>query len=302
LIPGGAEFHSVNYWSDGTGGYSPYYQEVALPGLSLNLQTPPSGPLFAFAQPIILTVELKNISGRALNIPRQFLDPKSGFLEILIRRSAPSSPGGGNAQMSFSPLVNRCWDLNDLDLGDRIEDGGSMTNNVNLTFGSAGFTFGEPGDYEVTAVLAIFDRARKVDQVVKSNPVRIRVAHPQSIQDERDAMDIFRKDVGFYMALGGSDVMSREEGKLAEICERRKSETPADPLVAHIMRLDAINKSRNFTSFDGESGEFYTRESKPDEAINLLNQLEEIGQKVFDPATQKGLENLKENLIKQVEN
>ena len=33
----------------------------------------------------------------------------------------------------------------------------SIPNNVNLTYGSSGFAFAEPGAYEVTALLPSFD-------------------------------------------------------------------------------------------------------------------------------------------------
>lgn len=301
LIPGGAEFHTVNYWADGTGGYSPYYREEAFEALELKLHTPPSGMLFSFAQPIILMVELFNRSGRALEIPPQLLDPKSGFLEILVRRlGAPT--GGANQQFSFSPLVNRCWTLQDSGTADRVENDRSMKNNINLTFGSAGFTFADPGDYEITAILSLVDQNTEIDRIVRSNPIRIRIAHPQSLNEERDAMDIFQKDVGFYLALGGSDQMTKEEGILKEICERRESEGADDPLVAHVKRVEAINNSRDFTIYDKDSGKFSIRESKPEESIKLLTEIEDNSQQFFDSATKEGLSNLKSKMQAQIQN
>lgn len=288
LIPGGVEFHTVNYWADGTGGYSPYVPEVALPGMELELKLPASGSLFNFAQPVLLTVALKNRTGRSLNIPPQFLDPKSGFLEILVRRVGLPGGGPSSEQFTFSPLVNRCWDMQEAG-ADIVPDGQSMTNNVNLTFGSAGFTFAEPGTYEITAVLTIFDRIRQVDQIVRSNTLRVRVAYPQSLDEERDAIDIFRRDVGFYLALGGSDVLTKAAETLEGIREKRqgRARNITDPLVAHIVRCQAINTSRDFTTY--ADGEFQTRPADPAKAVALLDQLQTgAAQQFFDSTTEQG--------------
>lgn len=288
LIPGGAEFHTVNYWSDGSGGYSPYVPEVALQGLELSLRPPAAGTLFSFAQPVLLTVELKNTSGRAVSIPPQFLDPKSGFLEILVRRLGVPTPGASGNQLTFTPIINRCWDMKDA-AADTVPDGGSLVNNVNLTFGSAGFTFAEPGSYEVTAVLTLFDRMRQVDQIVRSEPLRLRVAHPQSLDEERDAIDLFRRDVGFYLTLGGSDVLTRAAETLEAVRERRqgREQEITDPLVAHIVRCKAINSSRDFVTYS--EGKFHTRPAEPEASAELFSRLEAgAARQLFDPATRRG--------------
>jgi hypothetical protein len=298
LIPGGVDFHTVNYWSDGTGGYSPYVPEVELQGLELMLHPPIDGTLFNFAQPVLLTIELKNTSNRSLNIPREMLDPKSGFLEVMVKRLGRKRKKLNEDQFVFSPIVNRCWDFN-LTGADIVPSGGSMTDNLNLTFGSAGFTFGEPGNYEVTAVLSIFDRTRGVDQIVRSNPLRIRIAYPQSLEEERDAIDIFRKDVGYYLTLGGSDVLTEAAETLEDIRQRRqgKSKEITDPLVANIVRAQAINYSREFISY--QDGKYKTRAANTSKAINLLSQLEASSEHPFDPATQKGNRALMERLKKK---
>jgi hypothetical protein len=298
LIPGGIEFHTVNYWSDGTGGYSPYVSEVELQGLELILHPPMNGSLFTFAQPVLLTLELRNISGRTLNIPHEMLDPKSGFLEIMVRRLGRRRRKLSEDQFVFTPIINRCWDFK-LTGADIVPSGGSMTNNVNLTFGSAGFTFAEPGNYEITAVLSIYDRTRGVDQIARSTPLRIRVAYPQSLDEERDVIDIFRKDVGYYLALGGSDILTDAAETLEEIRQRRqgKAKEITDPLVANIVRAQAINYSRDFISY--QDGKYKTREANAGKAVNLLSQLEASSEQPFDPVTKKGNKSLMDRLKKK---
>lgn len=295
LIPGGAEFHTINYWSDGTGGYSPYVPEVPLQGLELQIHLPETGALFQFSQPVLLTIELRNTSGQPLNIPRQLLDPKSGFVEIMVRRLGPRRRRLSEDIMPFMPILTRCWDAKQA-VADTVPNGGSMSNNLNLTFGSAGFTFAEPGSYEITAVLAVFDRVRQVDQIVRSNPVQIRIAYPRSLEEERDAVRIMQKDVGYYLALGGSDVLSKAADTLAEISEKRQGKAKAitDPLVAHVMRCQAINLTREFVTYD--KGKYKARAAQPDKAASLLSKLEAQAGRCFDPMTQRGNRTLLDRL------
>ena len=295
VIPGGAEFHTINYWSDGTGGYSPYLPEVALQGLNLMLHPPESGALFDFGQPVILTVELKNIAAQPQDIPAYYLDPKSGFLEVMVRRLGRRRRRLPEDLTFFTPILTRCWDAKKT-TAERLAAGQSMTNNLNLTFGSSGFTFAEPGNYEITAMLALYDDAQQVERVVKSDPLRIRVGYPHTANEERDAGDIFRKDVGYYFALGGSDILTGAAERLEEIRKRRqgKAKQITDPLAAYIVRCQAINASRDFISY--EKGKFKTRVSDKKAAISLLDQLEAMGSRFFDKATIRGNRTLRDQL------
>lgn len=298
LIPGGSEFHTINYWSDGTGGYEPYLPEEQIPGLELSLRPPVGGNLFAFAQPILLTIALKNISGRTLNIPFQVLDPKSGFLEIIVQRSGFPTRNSSQEKFTFSPLIHRCWDLQALQANFVLHNS-SLVNNLNLTFGATGFTFAEPGTYEITAILSIVDKVRNIDQIVRSNPMRIRVAYPKTREEENEIIDFFDKDVGYFLALGGSDILPKASDTLEEICDKRKkgSSHIQDPLVANIIRANAINYSRDFIIY--KEGKFSTRSANPDKAVKLLSQLvDPSARKFFDPATLEG--NAK--LINQLKN
>lgn len=145
LIPGGAPFHSINYWSDGNGGYSPYVPEVPISFLELTLRPPASGPLFDFAQPVFLEIELKNLSDTTFSFTPEILDPKAGLLEILIRRRSSDDPAD-----LFILIMERCFELS----ADRLADlppNSTINNNLNLTFGSAGFPFAEPGELPAQA-------------------------------------------------------------------------------------------------------------------------------------------------------
>lgn len=290
VIPGGDEFGSIPYWENTDGGYSPYLPEVITDDLSLNLIPPGSGNLFGFGQPVLLTVELINKTRRSLNLSKQLLDPKTGFLSFIIKRQNNTGINGSQSQsFSFNPIVHRCLNMDSM-ASASLEPDGKLANNVNLTFGSAGFTFIEPGNYEITAVFALPVQQR--DFVVKSNKLTIRVGYPKSIAEEKDGLMLFRDDVGLYMMLGGSDLLIEAEESLNEVVERRqyRKRSITDPLVVSIMRCKAINQTRDFITY--ENGIFKTRNPRVEKALDIASQIHKKMEQVFDPQTKMEMEDL----------
>jgi hypothetical protein len=114
-----------------------------------------------------------------------------------------------------------------------------------------------------------------------------------------NAIEIFRKDVGYYLTLGGSDVLTEAAATLENIRQRRqgKSKEITDPLVANIVRAQAINYSRDFISY--EDGKYKKRAANAVKAVNLLSQLEASSERPFDPATTRGNKALMERLKKR---
>ena len=168
-----------------------------------------------------------------------------------------------------------------------------MSENLNLTFGSAGFTFAEPGNYEVMAVLAIYDDVKQVDNIVKSGPLYVRIAYPKTTEDEHDALTILnRRDVGYYFALGGSDVLGEAAGNLEDIRARRqgKEQVISDPLVAYITRCQAINLAWDFVSY--EANAYKRRPAEIAAASARMDQIEKPAAKLFDPATARSTQRL----------
>lgn len=293
VIPGGAPFHSVRYWNEGTGGYSPYVAETPLEGFTLTLKPPLGGPLLAFAQPIFLEVELTNETGQPLELPPVLLDPKAGFLELLVRRTHGTSTRSLQDAEPFVPILQRCHDVDPTSF-DTVASGESIRNNVNLTYGSSGFAFAEPGAYEVTALLAVFDRDTERDLIVRSEPLRIRVATPQSIEEERDAIDLFRDDVGAFLALGGNRTLTGAREALQAVVERREGETGTirDPVVAAIVRAAALDAGRSYVRF--AEGRYRELAAEPDRAARLLGRLDDQALRAFDAETARGTRELAE--------
>lgn len=285
IIPGGAPFHSVRYWNEGTGGYSPYVPEVEIDELKLELRPPANGALFNFAQPVFLEVRMTNLSGKSINFPPDLLDPKTGFLEILIRKTGGVSTRSLADAEPFSPIMQRCVNAS-LESAESVAAGETIANNVNLTYGSSGFAFAEPGAYEVTALLSFIvldEKEEKQNLIVRSNTLPIRVAAPMQIEEEHDAMDLFRDDVGVYLTLGGNRNLETAHDKLAAIAERRGGDTK-DPIVATIVRAQALDASREYVR--KEAGAAFSRqEAKPDQAASLFNQLDDPALGAFDAVT-----------------
>lgn len=292
LIPGGASFHSINYWADGNGGYSPYVPEVEMTGYRLTLTPPLAGPVFEFGQPVFLGVELHNETGRTVDIPPVLLDPKAGFLEVLIRRwdGAANSSDLAHADV-FVPVYQRCYDL-DESVFDIVPDGKSIKDNLNITFGSGGFAFAEPGVYDVTALVVLYDSANQQDRIIRSNTLRIRVGVPKSHAEEQDGMVLLRSDVGLYFALGGSDGLDKADDDLSELLERRvgKAKTITDPVAANIVRCKGINAGRPYTRY--AHGEYTERDGNREQAADWLEKLGSRALKAFDASTASSTERL----------
>ena len=283
VIPGGAGFHTVPYWIQGDGGYVPYIPDWPTSAFSLELTSPDNDGLFQFGQPVLLTVTFHNHLQGPFTLPPFYLDPKAGLLSFVVNRVEGAVSPDGSAGNVFRPIVIRCYDF-DSRAADTIPSGGSMSNNVNLTYGSAGFTFAEPGEYEVTARLELWFQNDDY-RTLYSDAMRIRVAYPKTDDEERIGMRLFRSDIGCYFALGGSDVLGKAESALIEIEERLqgKAKNVTNGLVANIRRCRAINMAREFVRY--VDGKYQRRSADLPKVQSLLNSIGPKMNKFFDPAT-----------------
>ena len=280
VIPGGAAFHSINYWADGNGGYSPYFPEVPVPGLELTINPPTGGTNFLFGQQVFLGVKLRNLTGRRINLPQELLDIKGGVLEVLVRRLHTR-----HAELAhFVPVLERCFDITPSQ-SDIVNPGDSIENNIQITFGSGGFTFAEPGDYEVTALVVVFDRERELDLIVRSNSLVIHIGRPHSAKEERESSVLMRQDVGLYFALGGSDLLEDAAQDLEVIRRRRqgKKRNITDPIVSNIVRCAGINTGRRYLRL--RNGKFEKRAEDRGKAAELLEGLTKNALYAFDKHT-----------------
>ncbi|MEO8084860.1 MAG: acetyltransferase [Ardenticatenales bacterium] len=321
VVPGGQPFHSVRYWRPADVAALPFQPIEPSSGLALRLVPPAAGTVFAYAQPVYLTVALVNESGAPRDIPSFYIDPKAGYLQIFVRRldgadrgpqdafpdpatfadrraaTGPAASFAPRGAAAFQPIVLRDYELDAADPAlDQLPDGASISANLNLTFGSAGFSFAEPGSYEITAVLILSDATRGTDTVTISDPVAIRISFPHTPDEERDAQLLLTRDVGAWLALGGSDVLSDAGAAVEAVRKRRmgRRRKVTDATVAYIVRAEAINASRDFVTYD--DGDFSVRRSNPDKAARLLDRLEDEALESFDPSTRAATRRLAQRM------
>lgn len=290
VVPGGRSFHSVRYWADGDGGYSPYYSEVPLSGIKLEILPPTGGgPVFEFGQPILLGLELTNTGDAPIKLPSNVLDAKAGNLEIAIRRLDLANRDRRDVRM-FTPIITRCYDASPDDMID-LQPTESTSSNLNLTFGSAGFPFAEPGFYEVRAFVVFYSSRSEREFVAPSRPIQFRVAAPHSIDDERNATVLFSRAAGRYFALGG--IRSDVEDALEEVAQRRlgtrasrrrQPSSLSDPIAVNIFRSKAFRVGRTYHGRDGSTVR-KVQSADSAEAARFLSLIGPSGWNVFDPVT-----------------
>ena len=176
-----------------------------------------------------------------------------------------------------------------------MPDQGRIANNVNLTYGSSGFHFADPGAYEVTALLAIYDDQTDKEFILRSPALPIRVAAPQSVQEDRDAMELFRDDVGVYLALGGNRNLEGAHQTLQEFVARRAGAAGevTDPVAAGVVRAQALDARRDYVRL--EDGQFRREGGDEDRAAALLDRLGDTSLRAFDAVTAKRTRSLAES-------
>jgi hypothetical protein len=295
IVQGGAAFHSVRYWSEGTGGYSPYVPEQALRDLKLELLPPQQGRVFSFAQPVLLGLRLTNLSNAAITVPASLLDPKAGFVELLIKRVSRGRQSQERPE-SFKPVVARCFDLAQ-EATQRLGRGQSMEDNVNPTFGAAGFSFAEPGDYEVQALLVMYDNVRNIDRIAPSNPLLISIGYPQDSRDYEVADLVLNADAGRWFALGAPERLDATGQKLVDFAQAKATQADArmKGLRGSILRAAMFGAARG--SHKKVGMDLWKRvEGDHGKAQQYAGELKSIGLGFLDEVTRKQTESYLQTL------
>lgn len=292
VTPGGLPFHSVSYWRDGVDGIVPFRPQSAPAELGYRLELlPPQREarsnlgLIEFGAPIFLGIRLSN-KGEAFDVPSHLLDSKAGCLEIRLRRCL--SQRNGAPMEVFQPVMARCFDSSD-PVVHRLSRQNPLEDNLQLTYGTGGFPFAEPGTYEVEAELRIHDLHDMPRQLL-SNRLKLQVLRPRDKQDELDALELFRPLTGVYFALGGAKIgMPNTHQRLRELGEARVARgCGADAVVAAIRRARGIDAGRRYRS-------------ELDRATDLLGQLDANALDAFDSITARETTKLLDKQRKRME-
>ncbi len=170
---------------------------------------------FEFMEPVVIELRLRNLlDDLPLDLDTR-LAPEDGGVIIYIRR-----PDGRIVE--YAPILcklgsPRVQTLKPRTRGVQGED--RYSEEVFLSYGTYGFYFDEPGEYDVRAVYQ-----GGGDVWIPSNLHRVRVGLPASKEDDRMAQDFFTYQVGMSLYLNGSrsPFLSKGMELLESIAERQK--------------------------------------------------------------------------------
>ena len=200
VIPGGAAFGALAHDIPAP---PPVPQaDLKQAPVALYVRTRPERYLFHFAEPIHIELKLKNQSSGPMIVP-DMLNPELGLLEIYIR-----DPRG--AVRPYRPLFKLCGEPRTKEL----PPGEKLFESVFVAYGADGFYFEEPGEYQVWAIYTAGGLR------LRSNALRLRVAHPQKPADEEMALYTFGREQGHVLYMRGAGHLDRANDQLREVTER----------------------------------------------------------------------------------
>lgn len=224
--------------------------------LKLDVRANRAKPVFEFLEPPVLELKLTNMSDQPVLVDEGTLDGGEG-MTVIIKKS-------GKPARQWAPYARRCGKPQRRVL----EPGQSMYESLFAAAGRNGWDLGEPGNYEVQVALHL------KDEDVVSNRMRLRVAAPQSFEEETLAQDLFSDEVGRILAFDGSMNFETGNDVLREVVERlpgRKVAWHAQVALANPLgrnyKLLALGdgRTRMMSAGDG-NGRFKIVSAKPDAA------------------------------------
>ncbi len=261
VIPGGTAFGASSH-SEVAAAPAPMDQVKSAP-VGLYMRTRPERSLYQFAEPITVEIKLENQTEAAMIVPHM-LKPEFGLMEIWIRNPR------GQVQ-PYAPLFKLCSEARHQEL----PPGEKLFESVFLGYGAQGFYFQEPGEYQIWAIYTAGGLR------LRSNVLRIRVAYPQSREEEQMAVYTFGDEQGHLLYMRGGDHLRRGTDELLEVTDR----FPTTHLAHYIHYCLGSSQAREFK--DTVSGR--VRSPQIDRAIRQLTQattlLRETQQSALDNIT-----------------
>lgn len=215
---------------------------------------------FEFLEPVILEVKLTNEGRDPRLIGSTTLSPQ-GLVVIIKPEGKPARQWIPYATVCIEPRA------------EVLEPGLSAYESLPLFAGLNGWDVAEPGVYDIHV-------AAEVDgNVVFSNPLRLRVAAPQTSADESLAGDFFTEDVGRALAFSGTVALTHANETLRETVERLPESRAsihaaialAQPLARNFKTLTIPETDVLMTSVADADGSVAVQRADSDEALDLLN-------------------------------
>jgi hypothetical protein len=203
VIPGGEGFGALGH--DTALPMAAPASEIETAAVGLYVRTRPERYVFQFAEPVTVEIKLKNQTNAPAVVPHM-LNPELGLLKLYIRDPR-------RQVRAYEPLFKLCSQARAVEL----PPGEKLFESVFLHYGAGGFYFEEPGEYQIWAVYS----AGGVR--LRSNALRIRVAFPQTADDEKVAIWTYGQDQGHVLYMRGAEHLQAANDQLNEIVERFSS-------------------------------------------------------------------------------
>lgn len=211
----------------GAGGHSRLRLRPPTPdrplGLTLRFRPAPADNLFPFGSPVHVEAKLERRT-RGVVEADDALDPAHGVTEYFVR-----TPGGEVRQ--FHPLARRCSTGRLRHLTARRP---ALYEDVQLTYGAGGWTFLEPGRYQVQAVYT------GSGGPVASDVLTFWVGHPPDPARERRTVRALDPAVAAYLAVWGNrETADQVAGAVDELVTHH----PKHPLAVQYRRCRAYERT-----------------------------------------------------------
>jgi hypothetical protein len=217
--------------------------------LEITLHRPRS--VFEFLEPVTLIATLTNTSGHPQMIDQAVLEDGGNFALVIARVE-------GRARF-WRPFAQRCF----LPTPRALEPGQSVSASFFAGAGLDGWYLAEPGEYMMQAVL------KTPDAVIATNPLRLRIAHPRSWDEEVVAQNFFTRDVGRALAFGATPSRSAVVQTLLEVVERLP-ERAVSRHAALALAQGAMRDHRVLRTASGEEPGFDVVRADHEEARRLF--------------------------------
>lgn len=182
---------------------------------------------YSFGEPVIVELRLAAFDTRGKAV-HEHLHPNYGYVQVIVRQ-----PSG--ALKLFRPLADRCVATSII----TVTPDAPLYTSAYIGYGKDGFTFQQPGFYDIRAIYQAPDGSDVV-----SNILRVRISNPRSKQDE-DLVDLYSgDDQGKLFTFIGSDAPSLASGNRAldVVIERYGKH----PLAAYAELVKGMSAKRAF--------------------------------------------------------
>ncbi len=216
-------------------------------GLDLRLE---GKTRYSLSEPVVVELRLAAYDMRGRQVHEQ-IHPNYGYVRIVVREP------GGNLTL-FRPVVDRCIESSIVSL----TPDKPLYTSAYIGYGKDGFTFRQPGFYDVRAIYQAPDGSDVV-----SNVLQLRVGTPRSEEEDVIADLYFGEDQGKLFTFLGSDAPSLAAGNRAfdHVLEHHREH----PLSAYAALVKGINAKRQF-KFMTPDGKLAERPPQLADAIALL--------------------------------